>query len=187
MRGRWRVVLIAGAIAWLLAACTSSAEKEAVAQEKEALAQVDRSHKILQGAVQVGVTYVRFGELLQALAGERLVAKEKVTSTQGLTRIEAYARAIDFYRDGMTLWHARIDRDYFDSAVPILKQHGFSTDATGSNYTLGAARKILWAKALRVSENLETFEAEERSRKADPERQKVEREKAVMDEMLGRR
>lgn len=86
----------------MLAACGNPTEKAA-------LARLDEAHKALQAAVQVGVTYVRFGELLQALAAEVLVAADKVTSEQGRERLTGYARAIEIYKDSMTLWRARLD------------------------------------------------------------------------------
>ena len=48
------------------------------------------------------MTYARFGELLQSLAAEVLVANENVTSTRGRDRVRGYSRAIEIYMESLT-------------------------------------------------------------------------------------
>lgn len=68
-----------------------------------------RAGKDISGATEVGVTLLRYRELLQALATEIKVAEDKASSAKEVAFVSAYKDALVAFRDAETMWRAKID------------------------------------------------------------------------------
>ena len=65
--------------------------------------------KQIEGSVMAGVNYMKFGELLQNLATELLITKDKVKTKEERDLLELYDKVYDTYKDSYTLWNKKID------------------------------------------------------------------------------
>jgi hypothetical protein len=62
-----------------------------------------RATKAIDGAIAVGVSYIKFQELLQSLATEILIANDKVKSQQERDLLGMYSEVLSMYRDSAIL------------------------------------------------------------------------------------
>lgn len=70
-----------------------------------------RSAKAIIGATSVGVNYQKFGELLQGLATEISIVKDKKLRENEQELLKLYEEAMRCYEDSMILWRAMIKYD----------------------------------------------------------------------------
>lgn len=113
---------------------------------------VYRATKSVEGATTVGVNYRRFGELLQALATELVIAGDKVTEHDEKMLLALYANAAQIYVDSHTLWkHKNVEGFIFvDGEVrQIAEEYGLPTESAGRGEYVVSERSIqlLWTKA----------------------------------------
>ncbi len=77
----------------------------------------------IEGAWSVGVSFIQYGEKLQKLAAEILIANDKGASQ---TKIEQYEKALQIYNDSYALWGDKIQHHqyYEDNAEysPVLSE-----------------------------------------------------------------
>jgi hypothetical protein len=96
----------------------------------------------LRSAQEVGMNRRRFGELLEKLATELSLARDKAESSKEQRVIQGYAEVLQIYKDAAAVWDVKI-------SVPELKdiaeQHSKNLVAAGSidgiqqNYNFGTA------------------------------------------------
>jgi hypothetical protein len=117
----------------------------------------------VEGALSVGVTFVQFGEKLQKLAAEILIARDKGASR---TKVEQYEKALQIYKDSYALWDDKIQHhQYYENNAeysPVLsdiaKRYGVTVTTTpepGSSIIFdfnkerdyNNANQMLWKKA----------------------------------------
>jgi hypothetical protein len=67
-----------------------------------------RSAKTMQASLSVGLTYVKFGELKQALATEISIAADKASSEREKALVAAYADILTTLQDSAALWEKQI-------------------------------------------------------------------------------
>lgn len=68
-----------------------------------------RAGKAIDGATSVGVSYKKFGELLQNLATEIYVASDKAKSGNAKKMIESYSGILQMYKDSHLIWKYQIE------------------------------------------------------------------------------
>jgi hypothetical protein len=66
--------------------------------------QVYRAGKVIEGATATGVTYVKYGELLQGLSTELSIAKDQPLNEADKKLVALYDGALVHYRVAGTLW-----------------------------------------------------------------------------------
>jgi cytochrome c2 len=74
--------------------------------DQEKFDPLNRAGRAIQGALQSGVSYPRFTELLQAFSTEVLVAQDKVNSDVETELVKSYSDAFSIYSDSAELWRA---------------------------------------------------------------------------------
>ena len=90
-----------------LAFVTSFACKTGPSQEEqrvERFRSLYRSARSVEGAIAVGVSYVKFGEILQVFATELLIAKDAAKDDSDRALVAAYAEVLDVYKDSAAIW-----------------------------------------------------------------------------------
>jgi hypothetical protein len=75
-----------------------------------------RAAKSVEGAIAVGVTYQTFGELLQSLATEVLIAGDRANSDEEKALVAAYAELLTNYKDSSTIWKHQIESSKYEWA-----------------------------------------------------------------------
>lgn len=82
---------------------------------------VYRSAKTIQSSIEVGVTYLKYGELLQAFATELSMASDKISTDEERRIGTLFAGVLQVYRDAGSLWKNQIENaqyeDLFDGGV----------------------------------------------------------------------
>src|SRR4051794_15305078 len=63
-----------------------------------------RAAKEIEGAVGVGLTYSKLGELVQRLNTEVGIARDAHPNAAEAKAIDLYAGAVDIYADSLALW-----------------------------------------------------------------------------------
>lgn len=69
-----------------------------------------RAGKSMEGALATGVSYKDFEGLLQAFAGQLLIAKDRVSTPPEQTLIERYTEVLTTYEDSRVLWKEQADQ-----------------------------------------------------------------------------
>lgn len=82
-----------------------------------------RSAKAVEGAQAVGVSYVRFGEFLQAFATEVSIARDKAASAEERRMVGAYADALATLQDSLALWRAQFDTKAKQTAEQVAARY----------------------------------------------------------------
>jgi len=154
MKGTWYLPLAIG----LLLSIGSCVDKQA--------SQIDgayRAIKMMEGAIGVGVSYARYGELLQDASGELLIAQQRATSASERAAVARYSRALSHYNDAYVLWTEKVD-DAKYSFIPegkilvsgkvatVVKQQWLQTEerriATSTfSFVSEDALQLLWSRA----------------------------------------
>lgn len=82
---------------------------------------VYRASKALQGATAPGVTYGKFGELLQNFATEIAIARDQQMNELDKKLIGLYVEVFDAYNFSSNLWKKQIERheDYWMGYIPV--------------------------------------------------------------------
>jgi len=70
---------------------------------------VYRAAKTVQGATASGVTYVKFGELLQGLSTEIGIAKDKSLTSNDKLLLEVYEHVNEEYQKSQSFWKLKIE------------------------------------------------------------------------------
>lgn len=80
---------------------------------------VYRAGQGMKGATVVGVTLIKYRELLQSFASEVAMAQDKAKTDREKAMVGSYTEALANYRDAATLWASKIERgsDTIDEAV----------------------------------------------------------------------
>lgn len=94
---------------------TGTAVPESVTQAT--FESVYRAAKTVQGATETGVTYVKFGELLQALSTEVDIAKDHRLTGPDSKLLALYQQALGHYAVSASLWKLKIDTGDSDGSV----------------------------------------------------------------------
>jgi hypothetical protein len=76
--------------------------------DKQKFDAVYRAAKSVKEATAVGVNFTRYSELVQALATEASIARDKATSPGEQTLAQRFAGVVTAYRDSATLWQHKI-------------------------------------------------------------------------------
>jgi hypothetical protein len=135
---------------------------------------VYRASKAIQGATGPGVTYAKFGELLQGLSTEIAIAKDRQRNDLDNRLLALYEEALTAYKFSAALWKLKIDAhdDLWKGEIPVgfykkgafvmaaetpsseLAKYGLTPVArkvpyTGAKYQAlpAEAIQIVWAKA----------------------------------------
>lgn len=121
-----------------------------------ALAGVHTAASDIEGALSVGVTFVQFGEKLQKLAAEVLIARDKGASAK---KLEQYENALRIYKDSYALWADKIQYPFYyewgDQHSPLLSdlaaRYSVTITNTPSQYdktrSYNEVNQTLWRKA----------------------------------------
>lgn len=82
---------------------------------------VYRSAKALQGALTAGVSYVKFGELLQGFSTEIGIAKDHTLTQADKTLLDLYEQAFTDYEASATLWTLKnkASDDMWKGEIPV--------------------------------------------------------------------
>lgn len=82
---------------------------------------VYRSAKAVEGATATGVTYQKFGELLQSLSTEISIAKDHPLTDVDKRLLALYEEALHHYQVSGTLWELKLHAsgDTFHGEIPI--------------------------------------------------------------------
>jgi len=120
---------------------------------------VYRAAKAMEGSVGVGVTLLRYRELVQALATEVSIANDRAATTLEREMVGHYAAALKAYKDAGTVWEVKLQgADKVTISVnPELKRiardkdYTISGTGTGDSFTfpLDDAVQSLWQTARR--------------------------------------
>jgi hypothetical protein len=70
---------------------------------------VYRAGKAIEGSLAVGVTYMKFTELVQSFATEVSVAKDKAANPAERQLVELYGEALTGCTDSLTVWKLKIE------------------------------------------------------------------------------
>jgi hypothetical protein len=97
-----RAVVVCVAIA--LAGCQQSRE---TAQQR--YVPLYRAARTLDAALEVGVPYVEYGQLVQRLSTEVLVASDHAMADEEREMVKAYETALTAYKDSLSVWRAKIE------------------------------------------------------------------------------
>jgi hypothetical protein len=79
---------------------------------------VYRAAKTVQGATQSGVSYVKFGELMQGFSTELGIAKDHELTASDKKLLALYQQVFDAYQFSKVLWEAKM-KDLTDKDAPI--------------------------------------------------------------------
>jgi hypothetical protein len=102
MRAMVRVAAFACVASMGLQGCSRTPSNEALRSER--FGPLHRAARSIDGAIAVGVTYVRFGELLQVFATELLLATDRAKDDADRALISAYSEVLDAYKDSAAVW-----------------------------------------------------------------------------------
>lgn len=97
-----------------------------------------RAAKAVESAANVGVNYQRFSEVVQAFTTELSIAKDKATSDKERELVSSYTKALDPYRDSLTVWawkieHGPVLTSYNDVRLAdFMRKYNVTPYATGN-------------------------------------------------------
>jgi hypothetical protein len=103
---RRAIVFVLGAGLTLLAACSP---KESIRSEP-----TYHAFKAIAGATAMGVTRVRYSELLQNASTELLILSDFAKGTPDTLTATKYAAALTKYKAAQTLWDSQIENAKYD-------------------------------------------------------------------------
>lgn len=122
---------------------------------------VNRAAKKIEASTSVGINYQQFGELLQNLATEILITRDKLTTDKERSILAQYTTIVDAYKDSHLLWQYKIeDHSKGDvwamenvivvrpDMVPIISQYNIA-ERKVTDFSLISADSIkdIWLKA----------------------------------------
>lgn len=125
---------------------------------------LNRAAKKIEASTSVGVSYQQMGELLQNLATELSVAKDKISSNKEKTIFGQYSDILDAYKDSHLLWKYKIEDhaggkvwamdniikvdEYRLDLIPIISKYNISERKISNFSTISAdSIKDIWRKA----------------------------------------
>ena len=87
---------------------------------------VYRASKAIQGATGPGVTYVKFGELLQGLSTEISIARDHQMNDLDKKLLALYEESLAAYKFSATLWKIKIEahHDMWNGEIPVVFTRG---------------------------------------------------------------
>ncbi len=68
---------------------------------------VHRAGRSIEAGTRVGINQVKFEELVQNLAGEIAIARDKLESEEEKEILEIYSATLFIYQDSLALWRAK--------------------------------------------------------------------------------
>jgi hypothetical protein len=99
---------------------------------------VYRASKAIQGATGPGVTYAKFGELLQGLSTEISIARDHQMNDLDKKLLTLYEESLAAYKFSATLWQMKIEAhdDMWRGEIPVL----FGTGPASPEVASGLAK-----------------------------------------------
>lgn len=97
--------------AWILVGCSA-----APTINQKVFEPVYRAAKTIEGATGPGVTYPKFGELLQQLNTELVIARDQVKSDDEKKLLAQFGEVLEAYNFSMVLWKQKLEHSR--SVVP---------------------------------------------------------------------
>lgn len=115
---------------------------------------LDRSVKSIQGATMTGVNYARFGELLQNLATEILIAKDQIKNPKQKELIDKYIAVFEIYKDSYEIWGFQLKSppDEKTTVRVIANKYDFVVNPDAIDHSRMVQE--LWRVASEVSETI---------------------------------
>lgn len=119
-----------------------------------------RAGKVISGAATVGVTKLKFGEMLGQFATEVSIAKDKATNQPEMNLVRTYTDALAVYQDSATVWDAKFNPSQRsdDSEIQrIAATYGLPGGVIGDPIDYDRALQVLWTQAalkLRVADGI---------------------------------
>jgi hypothetical protein len=122
---------------------------------KERFDDVYRAGKAIEGSLSVGVTMLKFAELVQEFATEVSIASDKAESRAEKEMVGHYAEALSACQDSLTIWNTKIKkRGNLDVSVnPELRRivDAYPIQGKGGkeyfNFDPDAAIQVIWSQA----------------------------------------
>lgn len=128
-----------------------------------------RASRAIEAALSVGVSYVDFAGLVQALAREVMLAADSVRFDPTIDRrlipvIERYQRLSAMYHDSEQIWGFEIRKEQYDASIPVIAQkygltsaiteikHGPPYAYTEKVIAYARIRQGIWEQATKVHE-----------------------------------
>jgi len=129
------------------------------------------SAKAIEGSIEIGVNYRKFGELLQNFSTEISIANDKATTVEETELLNIYLEVLGIYQDSHRLWNSKISLScatfyplpcpipigyiHVGKDDPILRKYDFSIFKTSDPgdyyftccYLPEDSIQIIWAKA----------------------------------------
>lgn len=72
---------------------------------------------MIDSAAAVGVTYIKFGEMIQGFAAEISIASDLANNLKEESLVRIYSEALAIYRDSLQLWKASMDSPIDDAIL----------------------------------------------------------------------
>jgi hypothetical protein len=151
-----KIRTVASAFVLLVALLNSSGCGRGINQAK--FEGVYRAGQGMKSATDVGVTIVKYRELLQVFASEVAMAEAKPANAREKAMVANFTEALVNYRDAATLWAAKIDTR--NAAIPtttipegpgIVDKYGLVTDLGDHpdyrTFSPEAGMQIVWVRA----------------------------------------
>lgn len=137
--------------------------KRAVIDQKKFEA-LYRSAKTVQASLAVGLTYAKFGELLQAFATEISIAKDKASTPKEAELVGMYRDALVTLQDSSLLWKNKLSSASYDfipagrifveaELEPLIVKYQIPKRKERTSFSKGfdsipeASIQLVWAKA----------------------------------------
>jgi hypothetical protein len=139
-----RIIAVALLLPVALGGCSGSPAPKPVKTDPrpEVFEPVYRVATELRSAQEVGMNRRRFGELLEKLATELSLARDKAESPTEQRVIQGYAEVLQIYKDAASIWDAKISvpelKQIADERVKIEVSAGL-TDSINQNYNFQLA------------------------------------------------
>lgn len=128
-----------------------------------------RAVKSIGGALEVGITYPKFGELLQTLVTEISITEDKVKTPEEKQLLGQYREIAQMYKDSYTIWKQRLAAHAYDTGIagipadrtdvtteirPLVAKYNLSTEPVTQSYTnvtydtiANDSVQVIWAAA----------------------------------------
>lgn len=112
-------------ISALVSGCSKSTDTSATPEKtisRSKFEPVYRASKAIQAATGTGVTYEKFGELLQALSAEIAIAKDQELNQHEVHLMKLYDEALTHYRVSSELWSAKLQatNKIWKGGIPLM-------------------------------------------------------------------
>jgi hypothetical protein len=114
---------------------------------------VYRAAKSVQGATASGVTYVKYGELLQTFSTELEIAKDHELNTSDKKLLQLFQEAYVAFHDSHTVWAAKVEHGAVLSGEEtpvtkgIMQGYGITPYASTGNWNADLAMQMIWITA----------------------------------------